>query len=101
GIDLVPLGFAQADRMGVVTRDAFGRRSGELLGLLRRQGPWDAVLLAQHGAAVAEDAPDADGEFIARVRETVGASVPLGVSLDLHANVSPRMVEAGTVTTLY
>ena len=40
--------------------------------LLRRDGPWDGVLLAQHGAAVAEGTQDADGEFIARVRATVG-----------------------------
>jgi microcystin degradation protein MlrC len=87
--------------MGIVTADAFERLSDELLRLLRRHGPWDAVLLAQHGAAVAEGALDADGEFIARVRAGLGPEVPLGVSLDLHANVSPRMVENSTVTTLY
>jgi microcystin degradation protein MlrC len=100
-LEIVPLAFAQANPMGVVTSDAFERLSEELIGLLRQRGPWDAVLLAQHGAAVAEGAPDADGEFIARVREAVGPEVPLGVSLDLHANVSPRMVENSTVTTLY
>ncbi len=100
-LEIVPLAFAQANPMGVVTSDAFERLSDELLELLRRHGPWDAVLLAQHGAAVAEDALDADGEFIARVRATVGPDAPLGVSLDLHANVSQRMVEESTVTTLY
>ena len=101
GLDVVPLAFAQANPMGIVTADAFERLSDELLWLLRQQGPWDAVLLAQHGAAVAEGALDADGEFIGRVRAALGPDVPLGVSLDLHANVSPSMVENSTVTTLY
>ena len=87
--------------MGLMTADAFERLSTELTDLLRRHGPWDAVLLAQHGAAVAEGMPDADGEFISRVRATVGPDVPIGVSLDLHANISERMIENATVTVLY
>ncbi len=101
GLEIVPLAFAQANPMGPMTTDAFERLSAELIGLLRRGGPWEAVLLAQHGAAVSEQHHDADGEFIARVRSTVGPDVPIGVTLDLHANVSPRMVENATVTALY
>jgi microcystin degradation protein MlrC len=101
GLEVVPVAFAHANPMGVVTRDAFERISEELVELLRREGPWDGVLLAQHGAAVAEGTHDADGEFIARVRATVGPEVPIGVTLDLHANVSERMVENATITILY
>src|SRR6516164_4424120 len=34
GLGIVPLAFAQANPMGVVTRDAFERLSDELIGLL-------------------------------------------------------------------
>jgi microcystin degradation protein MlrC len=93
-LEVVPLAFAQANPMGIITRDAFERLAEELIALLERNGPWDAVLLAQHGAAVAEHAEDADGEFVARVRSVVGPDVPIGLSLDLHANVSTRMSRA-------
>src|SRR5262249_10311880 len=45
--------------------------------------------------------PDADGEVVARVRALVGPRVPIGLALDMHANVSRRMVEQATVTTIY
>jgi microcystin degradation protein MlrC len=100
-IDLHPLMFAQANPMGIIESKTFDDLLAELLAMLRAGGDWDAVLLAQHGAAVADGCPDVDGEVITRVREAVGQGVPIGVSLDLHANISPRMVDAATVTVLY
>src|SRR5204863_228566 len=67
----------------------------------RQHGPWDGVLMPQHGAAVSEEYPDADGEIVRRVREIVGPDLPIGVSLDMHANVSQKVVEHSTVTTVY
>jgi microcystin degradation protein MlrC len=72
GVDVVPLLFTFTDPQGTITGDAFERICGEMLQLLRDQGPWDGVLLAQHGAAVSEDYPDMDGEVAARVRALVG-----------------------------
>src|SRR3712207_9567690 len=86
---------------GLITADAYARITQELLHLLDVQGPWDGVLLALHGAAVAEGHPDADGAFVARVRACVGSAIPIGVALDLHANLTPRLVGAATVTVLY
>ena len=60
--------------------------------MLRDQGPWDAVLLPNHGAAVSEEFPDMDGEFTRAVREIVGPDVPVGITLDMHANVSKAVV---------
>ncbi len=101
GVEVAPLVFAHTEPSGTITRDAFERIAGEMLGLLEHQGPWDGVLLAQHGAAVSEEHPDADGEIIARVRALVGPSVPIGLSLDMHANLTRRMVDHATVTVLY
>src|SRR4029077_18066361 len=72
-----------------------------IVGLIRDRGPWDAVLLPQHGAAVSDTFPDADGELIRRVRETVGPRVPIGVALDMHGNVSRQMIESADITTVY
>jgi microcystin degradation protein MlrC len=101
GVEVVPLVFAITEPMGTITADAFDRIVGEMLERLRAGGPWDGVLLAQHGAAVSERHPDMDGEVVARVRALVGPDVPVGLALDMHANVSPRMVEHATVTVIY
>jgi microcystin degradation protein MlrC len=72
-----------------------------MLDLLGSGGPWDGVLLALHGAAVCEAYPDADGEIAARVRAVAGSEVPIGLTIDMHANISPRMVDNVTATVVY
>ncbi len=100
-VEVVPLMWAWANPCGAIPAETFEALSTELLDLLMAGGPWDAVFLAQHGAAVSEDYPDADGEFVARVRSLVGDNVPIGVALDMHANVSPALVRAATVVVGY
>ena len=51
---------------------------------------WDAVYLSLHGALVTVSEPQADLMLIRRVRAVIGAT-PLGVSFDLHANISPEL----------
>ena len=101
GIDLVPLIFYNLTPMGAITADAFEVMAGRLVADLERHGPWDAVLLALHGAAVSERYRDADGEILRRVRTVVGPDLPIGLVLDMHANISPAVVEHATVVTTY
>lgn len=100
-VELVPLLYAHLNPCGMVEADAFEALAGELLGALAQQGPFDVVLLAQHGAAVSAEHADADGELVARVRAAVGPAVTVGVVLDLHANVTGRMVESADVVVGY
>ena len=52
-----------------------------------------AILLALHGAMVAEDHEDADGDFLEAVRNAVGPDCPIFVTLDLHVNLSKKMAK--------
>jgi microcystin degradation protein MlrC len=101
GLDLVPLLKAQTGPIGMITADAFDRIVGEMLGLIESEGPWDAVLLANHGAAVSEQYPDVDGEIAARVRAIVGPDIPIGMGMDLHGNITRRMIEHTTACVFY
>ena len=101
GFDGVPLIHARTGPIGTITKDAFDRIVGEMIDLLRDNGPWDGVLLANHGAAVSEEYPDVDGEVSRRVRELVGPDVPVGIAVDMHANVSQEMVRETTAVTVY
>lgn len=92
GFEAVPLMWAQTGPIGTITKDAYDRITAEMFQMLRDQGPWDGVLLANHGAAVSEEYPDMDGEFTRAVREIVGPDVPVGITMDMHANVSKAIV---------
>lgn len=101
GVEVVPLYFTTTGPLGMISSDAFERISAECLQLLKDNGPWDGILLVLHGAAVSEQYHDADGEFAARVRALVGPEMPIGVSMDLHGNLTQKLVESTTVTNLY
>lgn len=93
GAEPVPLLAAYATASGTVTRTAFDALVGEMEERLRTALPVDGLLLALHGALVVEDQPDGDGEIIARMRAVLGPDVPMGVSLDLHAHITPLMLQ--------
>ena len=57
-------------------------------------GQLDGVYMAPHGAAVAENHHDFDGHWMTAVRAALPAGIPVVATLDLHANLSPRMVSA-------
>ena len=101
GFEAVPLLHARTGPIGTITDEAFERIVGETLERLEAGKPWDAVLLANHGAAVAHSHPDADGEMAARIRARLPPNVPVGMALDLHANLSPQMVASTTVLNTY
>src|SRR5690349_20057189 len=91
--EYAPLIWTSGGAGGIVTRDAFERIAGEMVGMLSREMPVDAIYLDLHGAGVTEDFEDLEGELLRRVRACVGAEVPIVISLDYHANVTKRMVE--------
>ncbi len=52
----------------------------------------DAILLDLHGAMVAECTDDGEGELLERLRQAL-PGVPVAVALDLHGNVTQKMVD--------
>lgn len=92
GDEVIPLVWASGGAGGVVTDDAFERIVGELIGRLSAVAPVDGVYLDLHGAMVNETFNDAEAEILRRVRAVVGEQVPIVISLDYHANISPEMV---------
>ena len=101
GYELVPLMGAVATPAGAVEADAYEALTGELLGLIRDAMPLDGLLLGLHGAFVAEEYPQGDGETTRRVRELVGPDFPVIVTHDYHGNVPPQLVEDATALIIY
>src|SRR5215510_6148289 len=99
--ELVPTIFTAATPCAHVTEDAFERIARVLVDGIAAAGKLDAVYLDLHGAMVTEHLDDGEGEILARVRKVVGKELPLVASLDLHANVSPEMVEHADALIAY
>lgn len=68
-----------------------------ILSDLKAAMPVDMVFLTLHGAQIAQGYDDCEGDVIAGVREIVGSAVPIGVELDLHFNLSKKMLTNATV----
>ena len=95
GATIVPLAWAFANPAGPVQDEAFERIAAlncALLSMALDEGPLDGVYLDLHGAAMVDSFPDAEGELLRRVRAIIGATLPLAISLDPHANLTETMV---------
>ena len=98
GWTLVPSAWAGASPSARITAAAFERIAQAIVGDAR-QGGFDAIYLDLHGAAVAENADDAEGELLQRLRAVVGPEMTIVASLDLHANVTERMLRLADALT--
>jgi microcystin degradation protein MlrC len=92
---------AFAQPAGKTVRKVYEDFRDEIIADLKAALPVDAVLLCLHGAMVAEGYDDAEGDLLAQVRKTVGPEVPVGVELDLHANVGRQKLDNATAIVLF
>jgi microcystin degradation protein MlrC len=94
GIEAAPIFFAWAMPSGTVTARTLEKLLQAMLDELKNAGELDGILVAPHGAAVAENRPDMDGAWLRELRSRVGPTMPIIGTLDLHANVSQEMMQA-------
>lgn len=85
---------------GAATAVTFDWLLCEFTESLERALPVDGVLLALHGAMVADEHPDVEGEFLSAARRIVGRT-PLVATLDLHANITRAMVDHADALVLF
>ncbi len=100
GDTAVPLLWCLASPAGPVQAEAFERIAALLCAAAAAAGPLDGIFLDLHGAALAEGAPDAEGELLRRMRAIVGA-VPIAITLDPHANLTALMARSADVIVPY
>ena len=99
-ITLIPLFFAEATPGGTIESSTAEKLVEDLLECLRRAGTLDGLMVAVHGAAVAEISRDFDGHWLEAVRKQVG-DIPVIGTLDPHANVSHKMISATNALVAY
>ncbi|HUE65305.1 MAG TPA: M81 family metallopeptidase [Rhizomicrobium sp.] len=100
GVELVPVLWAGATPAAQVEREAFEQIAGEIIATAQEL-TLDAVYLDLHGAMVCEHEDDGEGLLLERLRQAVGPRVPIVASLDLHANVTRRMLTLADALVAY
>ena len=92
---------ARAIAGGPVEAGIYARWKAEILDGIRAALPLDGVYLAMHGAMFVEGLFDAEGDFIAAVRDLVGPDVLIAASYDLHGNVSQAIIDSLDIFSTY
>jgi microcystin degradation protein MlrC len=90
----VGIALAMTESNGPVEHAFFVELLDTISRRLKAELPVDAVYICSHGAALTTEDDDPDGALFEMVREIVGPAVPIAATLDLHANVSERMVNS-------
>ncbi len=73
---------------------AYAELKAMLIADLTAAMPVDIVFLGLHGAMMAEDEIDCEGDLLAAVRALIGPKAVIGAFLDPHAHLTARMVES-------
>lgn len=101
GYTLVPSVLATAEPNGVITFGAYQSIVNEILDSLPNDESIDGVLLILHGAMQVEFINSGEAFLVSQIREIVGASVPVSIVLDMHANVSLTLSRLSNIIVGY
>lgn len=97
----VPILVGLVEAGGPMDHAFFQASMQEIRTRLLAAGELDGVYICNHGAMITTENTDPDGEIFAAVREIVGPGVPVVATLDLHGNVSDRMIETADAIIAY
>lgn len=102
-IEPVNIFHAGTTPSGRITRDTCEALMQLMFEQVDAVGEMDGYLVAPHGANAGDgdEYRDLDGYWLSRLRETVGRDKPIICTIDPHANLSPRMVDACNATIAY
>jgi len=86
---------------GPVEQLCFDALAAEFFEELEAALPVDGVILPLHGSLISENNPDTEGYLLEGIRQRVGDSAPIAIGLDLHANVTQKMIDHCNILTAF
>ncbi|MDG5800752.1 M81 family metallopeptidase [Marinilabiliaceae bacterium ANBcel2] len=86
---------------GIVKREAYESLVKQTVDMLEEAGEIDGLFLDIHGAMSVVDLDDAEGDFIARIREVIGPDPIISTCMDLHGSVSKRLAKKSDLITCF
>lgn len=100
-VNVIPVIRARSMSGGPVERSVYEEFKSTLVTGLKSAPPVDGVYLALHGAMGVEGVRDPESDLLRAVREVVGSQIPVGVTFDLHANVTLERTRLATFIVGY
>ena len=100
-VEWVPLHHGRSLPGGAVRPETYQSIKERILELAASEGPFDGLLLDIHGAMSVVGMRDAEGDLAAALRQVTGPGCLVSATLDLHGNVSARLVEQVDLITCY
>jgi len=93
GATVIPTLSASAQPSGTIDAGVYRALKEEMLSMIKDALPLDAVGLDLHGAGIAEEVDDLEGDLCAAIRGLVGPDVKIVCPLDLHGNITQSMAD--------
>lgn len=102
-IEAIPIFHASTSPSGTITKETCKKLMNMMFREVEKAGNLDGILAAPHGANAGEGSEyrDLDGYWLTRLRKIVGPGVPIICTIDPHANLSKKMIEACDATIAY
>ena len=101
GFTLVEGTATWAEPGGLLQKAAYETLRDQVLAELEAAMPVDCVVLGLHGAMVAQGYDDCEGDFLTRVRTTVGPETVVAAELDPHSHLTPERVAAADILAAF
>ena len=98
---IVPVLKARSMSGGPLERALYESLKKEIISGLKKTDHLDGIYLALHGAMGVLGMRDPEGDLLAAIRREISATVPIGVTFDLHANLTCKRMEAATFVIGY
>ncbi len=100
-VEIVPTLFARGTPSGIIKKSCYQVLKNEILQKIKLAKDLDGICLTLHGAMEVEEVGDGEGDLVSSIRAVVGEDVLISVSLDLHGNLTSKLVESVDLLTAY
>ncbi|NKB54027.1 MAG: microcystin LR degradation protein MlrC-like protein [Rhizobiaceae bacterium] len=90
-----------AEPGGIVNQHSWEFLRDQLLDQVRAALPLDIVLLGLHGAMVAQECLDCEGELLEAVRSITGQETIIGVTFDPHSHLSQKRLDNSDLMVVF
>lgn len=104
GITLIPSISATTNPTGMIQKEAFDFIANKMLDTIREhRSEIDGIYLQLHGASGVVGLPEISGEhyLIRKIREIVGAFLPIAITLDPHGNITKELCDQVNLVRCY
>ena len=90
-----------AEPAGLINSKTWNYLKNTILSEVSKAGKLDIVLLGLHGAMIASNCIDCEGDLIKSIRKLVGPKVIIGVTFDPHSHLTKKCVDNADIITVF